>query len=132
MHTEEVRLVNTETGEVIPNGVLVHFPTKVRVKDWFMAWERGFERLAEEDLTGEALRVLMYTFANLDYENYVRVSQSEISEKLKLRKQNVSRAIRVLVEKQILLEGDREGKFKTYRLNSFYGWKGKVRNMPKE
>jgi hypothetical protein len=43
---------------------------------------------------------------------------------LNLRPQNVHRAVKVLLQKGILLSNERG-----YRLNENYGWKGKVRHL---
>jgi hypothetical protein len=43
---------------------------------------------------------------------------------LNLRPQNVHRAVKVLLQKGILLSNERG-----YRLNHNYGWKGKVRKL---
>jgi hypothetical protein len=48
-----------------------------------------------------------------------------------MQKTNVSRAIKLLVEKQILLEGPKLGRTHTYRLNSAFGWKGSINNLSK-
>ncbi len=124
-------LVDLETGEVLP-GVPCYFPAKVRVQGWFMGWQVGFERLASDpELTLEAHRVMNMLLANLDFDNYIQITQKEISEALGMKKQNVSRAMKLLVDKGIIIKGPRSGRIATYRLNEFYGWKGKVKNMPK-
>ena len=46
-----------------------------------------------------------------------------------MRKQHVSRAMKLLTSKQIVLEGPKVGRSKCYRLNPHYGWKGKVKNL---
>ena len=97
-----------------------------------MTWEAGMERLARDpDMTGEAYRVFLKMVSNLDWENYIKITQKEISEDLGIRKQNVSRAVKLLVEKGIIIKGPKSGLSNTYRLNEFYGWKGKIANMPK-
>ena len=50
---------------------------------------------------------------------------------LGIQKANVSRAIKALIENEIILEGPKIGRSKTYRLNPSYGWKGTVRNHDK-
>jgi hypothetical protein len=43
-----------------------------------------------------------------------------------MKKENVSRATKKLVDKGILIKGLKVGRHQTYRLNAFYGWKGKA------
>ena len=119
--------VNQETGEIEP-GMMVLVPVKNKLRDPFMlAAREGFLRLArDKDLTGEDRRVLDVYLASLDYENWIHISQQEIADYLEMKKPNVSRATKRLVEKQILIEGPKAGRSKTFRLNAFYGWKGKI------
>lgn len=129
---QNLAMIDLNTGEILP-GVPVYRPAKTKLRGWFMVWEQGLKRLAQdEDLTGETLRVLMYCLSELDYENYLKVTQKDIVEALEMKRQNVSRAIKMLVDKQILIQGPKSGRSNTYRLNEFYGWKGKLKNMGKE
>lgn len=124
-------LVDRVTGEVL-DGHMVYFPTKIRAEGWLMAWQEGFERLAtDRDMTLEALRVLHYVFARLDFENHLRLSQADIARALDMKASSVSRAMKLLLEKDILVVGDKVGRSHTYRLNTSFGWKGKVKNLRK-
>ena len=124
-------MVDKATGEELP-GLPVYRQTRTKVRGWFMTWEAGMERLASDpDMTGESFRVFCKMAANLDYENYIKITQKEISESLGIRKQHVSRAVKLLVNKGIIIKGPKSGMSNTYRLNEFYGWKGKIKNMPK-
>lgn len=124
-------LVDNQTGEVL-NGHLVFFPTKIRADGWLMAWQEGFERLAQDkEITLEARRVLDYVFARLDFENHLRMSQADIARALDMKASNVSRAMKLLMNKDILVIGDKVGRSYTYRLNTSFGWKGKVKNLKK-
>lgn len=95
-----------------------------------MAFQDSFEKIAKDpDMTGENYRVLMYLYSKLDFENFIQQSQKDIAEGLGMRKENISRAMKLLVEKQIVLEGPKIRRSKCYRLNPHYGWKGKVKNL---
>ena len=52
------------------------------------------------------------------------MTQADIGKRLNLAQPHVSRAMKVLVEKKILLEGPRKGRCHTYRLNYAIGYKG--------
>jgi hypothetical protein len=112
-------------------GFFVWVPQKHRIKHgWFMAFQQAFVDLAKDDeISKISLRVLMYLMGTLDFENYIQVRQSEIVNELSIDKGNVSRAVRCLVDRGIISKRV-SGKLSGYRLNEFYGWKGKVKNMP--
>jgi len=98
-----------------------------------MAFQEVFLAMAKDrEMTGEVVRVLHYFFGKLDFENYIHLAQSEIAEALGLQKTNVSRAVKILCGKGIILKGPKVGRSITYRLNSDYGWKGKIKNFESE
>lgn len=124
---KDLNLQDPETGEIVGTT-----PFLVRRKvnlhgDYIMARQEGFLRLAKEpDLTGDDWRVLNTYFGNLDFENFIQISQQAIADYLGMRKQHVCRSTKKLVEKGILVEGTKVGRHNTYRLNPFYGWKGRA------
>ena len=125
-----VEQVDRETGEVM-QGCMVYLPYRPRITErWFMAFQDTFIEIAKDPgMTGETMKVLMYLFGKLDFENFIQQSQIDIAEGLGMQKQNVSRAMRVLTSKQIVLEGPKVGRSKCFRLNPNYGWKGKVKTL---
>ena len=84
----------------------------------------------DKELTGEMKSVLFFLMGNLEFENYITIKQVEIAKQLEMQKTNVSRAMRLLVGKSIILKV-REGTTTGYKLNPTYGRKGKVENMEK-
>lgn len=121
-----IGLLDRDTGEVIDEGNLVYVPRKIRMKEgWFMAMQDGLEMLAKEPVRGESMRVLLYLMSKMDYENFIRPTIGEIAEALGMKKQNASRAIRELRERQIVIDGPHE----SMRLESSYGWRGKVKTL---
>jgi len=125
-----VEQVDRETGEVM-QGCMVYLPYRPRITErWFMAFQDAFEEIAKDpELTLEPKNVLFYLYSKLDFENFIQQSQKDIAEGLGMKKENVSRAMRVLTSKQIVLEGPKVGRSKCYRLNPNYGWKGKVKTL---
>lgn len=124
---KDLDVLDPGTGEIL--GKLPYL-TKGKANlqgDFVMARQEGFLRLSrEKDLTGNDYRVLNVFFGNLDFENYIQISQQSIANYLEMNKQHVSRSTKKLVEKGILIEGGKVGRHNTYRLNPFYGWKGKA------
>jgi len=128
-----IEQIDRETGEVM-KGCMVYIPYRPRLTErWFMAFQDTFEELAKDpELTLEPKNVLLFLFSKLDFENFIQLSQTDIAEGLGMHKQHVSRAMKLLTGKQIILEGPKVGRSKCYRLNPYYGWKGKVKNLETE
>lgn len=127
----KIKQLNSDTGEIL-DGVLVWMPKK-RVSPF----ERHFTmnqdalKILANKLNYEQFRVLMMLMADLDYENYIQITQQDIANSLDMQKSNVSRAVKGLLDLQIVLEGPKVGRSKTYRLNEQFGWKGSVSNHKK-
>lgn len=128
----QLRTVDAETGEVLA-GTPVWFGAKVRSpygRRWYMQSQEALEALAaDKELAGRPTRVLLYLLSRLDFENFIAVPQADIGAALELHKANVSRSIRLLIAKGILIEGPRTGGALALRLNPNWGWKGKVRHL---
>jgi hypothetical protein len=124
---KNLELVDPDTGEKVGQTPFLARKKANLEGEFIMARQEGFLRLAtEEKLTGADYKVLLVYFGNLDFENYIQISQQAIADYLKMRKQHVSASTLKLVEKGILIEGTKVGRHNTYRLNPFYGWKGKA------
>lgn len=122
---QHLGIVNPDTGEIVGQ---LPFLTRRKANlhgEFVMAAQEGFLRLAKEGLNGNDWDVLSVYFGNLDFDNFIQIHQQAIADYLGMRKQNVYRSTKKLVEKGILIEGTKVGRHNTYRLNPFYGWKGK-------
>ena len=119
--------IDLDTGE-ITNGIFVYCPRKQHSsfsKGGFMVMsQERSDMLAHSDLDGRTFRVLHKLIAILDMDNLIAINQSEIAASMGLDKSNFSRAIKKLVDEEILIEGAKLGQHKSYRLNAYYGWKG--------
>lgn len=124
--------VDQETGEMM-DGAMVWVPNRPRVKEgWFMGFQEAFEGLAKDaELAGQPTRVLLFLLSRLDWENFISFSQKDIAEKLQIRREAVSRAVKLLREKGLLEAGPTVGTVRTYRLNAGYAWRGSVVNLHK-
>lgn len=97
-----------------------------------MAFQDGLIEIAKDgELTLEPTKVLMFLFGQLSFENYLHISQKDIAESLGMQKPNVSRAMKLLIAKGIILDGPKVGRMKSYRLSPDLGWKGRVTNLEK-
>lgn len=127
MHQTRIHQIDCTTGEVM-EGVNVFLPTRHKLKGDFMLMSlEGLGMLAtDKEILGTDWRVLAILMKRLDYENWIYVTQQEIANELGTKKQNVSVAIQKLVRKSIILKGEKKGNVNCYRLNTYYGWRGRI------
>ena len=120
-----IMITDEESGQI--KGC---FPLKPKNlgKGWIALYQNPSIWLAQQNLTGEQLKVMLVLFGKLDFDNYLRISRQEIADLLNMQPVNVSRAMKKLKELQIIVEGPPAGKFKTYRLNPYIAHKGTERN----
>lgn len=121
-------LIDTETGEFVP--AVTYIRHKWKGESFIMMFQLAFEALAtDREITLDSRRVLDYLFSKLDFENYMLIPQVEIASKLGMQRQHVSRAMKLLVRKGIILEGPKVDRSRGYRLNHNFGWKGTLKNL---
>ena len=131
MRRRKIASFDQDTGEIL-NGVLVYCGVKQDPYStgWVMNSQEALKLLAiDKDLKGETYRVLLLLVSQLDFENWIQITQKEIAETLEIKKQNVSKAILLLEEKEIIFRGPKVGRAYAFRLNPYFGWKGKVKNL---
>ncbi len=122
--------IDKYTGEDRGFPVIVGSKRKAYGKGWVMNSQDAAILLAKDkDIKGETHRVLWFIIGILDFENWVQLSITEISKELNLRQPHVSRAMKVLEEKEIILRGPRVGRSYAFMLNPDFGWKGEVANL---
>lgn len=93
--------------------------------NWVAFYQTALEWLAKQSLPQEQYRVMMFLMSQLDFENYLRITQISIAKELDMKQANVSRAIKGLLEKDIIITGPKVGTAKTYRLNPRMAYKGR-------
>ncbi len=119
------------TGEQYGFPVLVGRKNNPYTNGWYM----GNQELAREifakdkDFKSETHRVLWFIISILDFENWVQLSITEMADELGMRQPNVSKAIKVLENKGVIIRGPKVGRSFSFRFNPDFGWKGKVRNL---
>ena len=121
-----MKLVNPKTGKEY-KGLAVQmtkkFPEPIEYVSMF---RHGFEHLAKLKLTGTDYAVLLILLSRIEYENWIRVSQKTMAQKLNMTRPQVSTSIKKLVEKNILIkepDPSDEGRM-LYRFNPSVGWRG--------
>ncbi len=127
MRQVRVTQVNCTTGEVM-EGVNLFIPTRQKLKEDFMLLDlKAMEKLAmDKDIKGEDWRVLAVLMGRLEYENWLYITQKGLAEILGMKQPTVARVIKKLIDKGIILKGKRLGNVNGYRLNAYYGWRGRI------
>ena len=127
----EVRAYDKNTGKIIDGvPVLCGIKRNPYSKGWVMNSQEALELIAQDkEITGRIHRVLWLLVAHLDFENWIQLSQREICKKLDMKKQDVSSAVKLLEEKEIIIRGPKVGRSYSFRLNPMLGWKGNVKNL---
>ena len=131
MRHRKIASFDRDTGEIL-EGVVVYCGVKQDPysKGWVMNSQEALKLLAtDKELKGETYRVLLLLISQLDFENWIQITQKQIAETLEIKKQNVSKAILLLEKKEIILRGPKLGRAYAFRLNPYFGWKGKVKNL---
>ena len=70
--------------------------------------------------------------SKLDFDNHIIICQADIAKALDIDRTRVSESIKKLLDKRIILKGDKNGRSYTYRLNIHFGYKGKAKNLVAE
>ena len=122
--------VDKYTGEEFGFPVIVGRKRNPYRKGWVMNSQEAMISVAKDkDIKGETHRVLWFIGGILDFENWIQLSATEIAKELGMHRPDVSKAIKVLETKEIILRGPKVGRFYAFMLNPEFGWKGKVKNL---
>lgn len=123
--------VNINTGEILgPAGTYRKMYKSdefsgIYNKGWSVMSSAPYIALAKDkDLTLTSINILHYMLGTIGYGNIVTVTQKDIVEALGIAQGHVSKSIKLLVEKEILLKYKKVGNGWTYRLNPTYGYRG--------
>jgi len=78
----------------------------------------------DTDISGETLRIWMQLLSKLEDKNWLHVQQSQIAEAMNMKRSNVSRCFKQLLDKGYLEEGPKAGRSKSFRISPKFSWKG--------
>ncbi|KZN99328.1 replication/maintenance protein RepL [Bacillus badius] len=124
--------VDPETGEIV-SLTMPYKPMKSNLGGgWLAMYQDPLSWMADAKLSYEEYRVILKLLGKLDFENYIRVTQTEIAKDLGMQQSNVARAIKGLLEQDIIRKGPKVGNSNTYRLNPHIGHKGQNINQTKK
>ncbi len=83
----------------------------------------------DKDLSGNDLRVFLIIIANLDYDNIINISQSQLAEQSGISQQNISKSITKLIFKGYLQIIGKIGRRNIYMLNPNVVFKSRAKNL---
>ena len=121
--------VDPETGEIEWFCRVKPPKKKITGGAWVASFQDSLTWIAQQGLTGEQLSVFLAMVGKMDFDNFIRFSQTDLAEKLGVKQSQVSRSIKKLLELDIICEGPRAGLCKTYMLNPNIGMKGKQKKQ---
>lgn len=129
----KVEQTDLETGEVVQLVALkpMRAPHPFRKEGFVQMSQAAMLELAQDPVSGEAMRVLMALCAVLDFENYIQLSQTDLAKLIGMSQPNVNRAMTELVDRGIIIKGAKVGRTLTYRLSPTFGFKAKGSNFQK-
>jgi hypothetical protein len=126
--------ISTDNGEAV-DGIFVYCPKKhlspFTSKGFTVMSNDAAMMLACADLDGVDLKVLWLLIAKLEMDNSILINQTELATQMGLKRQHFNRSINKLANQEIIIEGAKLGRLKSYRLNSHYGWRGSAENHAK-
>ncbi len=114
-------VINKETGEV---EARINLQNRLERGGWFPFFQKGGVYLAQ-NLGKDELKILFYMMAKMDYGNYIRVTNKNICNNLKMNHGNVTHAIRKLIEKNVIAVQEWYGISRIYRMNPNFMHKGR-------
>lgn len=101
---------------------------------WLLLWtdETGAgiveQAVMERPLTQTEYRVRDFILGTIGIGNYCYVNQAEVGRALRIERAHVSRAIKRLIELQILIPGPKSGRSNTYMVNPSFCFAGGLSN----
>lgn len=132
-----MRLIDPDTGEVFL-GLAVHlrkrYPREIQQYGFMTMFRTAWDYLASiDDLTGRDYRVFHRLLAQLEFENWISISQQTIAEDLNIHQQDVAKSIKKLIKHQIIeQQKDLSDKRRSmYRFNPALGWMGDAKQWKK-
>lgn len=117
-------VVNYDTGETFPAVTMIRAPYQGPM--FVQVFQRAMIEIARLNLRGESRRILEYLLGILKLDNWVRLSQADIARDLGMKPSAVARALRQLMDHDIIEKGTPIGRNQVYRLCEHVGYLGRL------
>ena len=125
----------TKESQEVPEGYKpfgIYIPEKKlsRNSSHLRVYQSSLGELARDrDITGETFRVFLGVLEHLEYENKFEMTLKDLAANLGMHRQNVSKAITLLVKKGYLKVEKTIGSVKFYKLDPGFGFKNRVSKL---
>lgn len=121
--------IDTSTGEVLSGFVAVIQPKRKNgfTQGWVAMAQNAMLAMAKAAIGDEARRVFFVVAAHIDFENWIQLSQAELSDEIGMKRSSFNRALKRLEAEGVILRGPKVGRSSTFRLNPEFGWKGSAK-----
>lgn len=120
-------------GEEIPDAQLsIRLPTPAKIPDWIRLFERGLCLLSSGDFTKSEYKLLFFVLARTDWNNEWWLEVDLAWAVTGIDKTNLSKIVRGLESKGVIVPIYKIGKKQVYRPNQLLSWKGNGKLYPTE
>jgi predicted DNA-binding transcriptional regulator len=111
----------------IDEFMIVPLSSKRKFKaPFYLAFLQASTEIAKMKLSGTAINIFLYVVGSLAFENYISINQAKIAKELQIHPTNVSKGIKILIERGIIERMTYSNGTKGYRLSPTIGWRGHV------
>lgn len=126
--SRKLEIIDTSTGEIFPSIMIKRH--KWKGDSFLMIFQDAFAKIAKDrTITPEAKNLFYYLLSCLDFENFISLSQAKIAKELSMQRSHICRAMKLLVEKGLVMEGPKADRSHSYKINNQYAWKGNLAKL---
>ena len=129
MKTKKILQIDVDTGEQL-EGTTAWVQQKYYFQENHLTmFQDALEKLATLNLSKDEYRVFNLIIAKAGMGNVVAIPFTEMAKSLNMQKQHITRAIKNLADKNIVIKGEKKiGKTPSIRINYGLAWKGKIKD----
>jgi DNA-binding MarR family transcriptional regulator len=106
---------------------------KIKVENYVMLFQEAVNRLLENKISKNGLRVFVYMLSKLQYSNHIGVDQRTIAEDNDISLVYLKKTLKELKDANIIIpyKDMQDKRRNVYIINPIIAWKGKVKNRTK-
>ena len=117
-----------KSGDYINACIPNQFPKQLKTFKGFMFM---FDQIAKDkELNSTDKTILFYMLGNVGFENWINITQQQMSDDLNIKRQQITRSIKKLQLKEIVFL-EKVGRNNFYKMNPEFVWRGKTSEWKK-
>jgi DNA-binding MarR family transcriptional regulator len=109
--------------------VLKHAKYLTKMPHFRIFNEGLMEVILDENLTQQDFKVLFFVLGNMEYDNLFQMSQAAIAEELKTQQPNVAKAMKKLMNKDLIRIVGNVGRQNIYQVSPYLALKSRAKNL---